>query len=177
MAGTFTLPNLLTILRLSSTPFLAYLILKDAFHYALLVFFFAGLTDLLDGWIARRFHMYSRLGSYLDPLADKALMLTLFVVLGYKDLMPASLICFMIARDILILLGAFVLQKRSQKLQITPLFIGKVHTTLQMLAVAYTLAWPHIFATIDLIVWGVLGITTMLSMLGYVRLFIAQLRK
>jgi cardiolipin synthase len=126
------LPNFLTAGRLCAAPLTAYLILKGYDATALCVFAFAGLSDALDGYLARRFEYATRFGAYLDPAADKILMLASFVTLTMINAVPFWLTALVIGRDLAIVLGVGVAWLFSLPLKIEPLYIGKVSTVIQV---------------------------------------------
>ena len=97
-----TLPNIISLARLLSAPFNVWLILIDQWHLALVVFCLAGLSDAVDGLLAKQFGMQSRLGRYLDPIADKVLLISIFFALGAQQLLPLWLVILVVSRDILI---------------------------------------------------------------------------
>ncbi|KAG1739352.1 CDP-alcohol phosphatidyltransferase-domain-containing protein [Suillus occidentalis] len=106
----YTIPNLLTVSRILSCPVLGWSILHDDFFLATGLLVYAGLSDLADGYLARRFSMHSVLGTILDPAADKTLMTTLTVTLAMKGLLPVSLASIIIGRDVLLSLSAFYIR-------------------------------------------------------------------
>jgi cardiolipin synthase len=126
------LPNFLTAVRLCAAPLTAYLILGGMDSAALAVFAFAGLSDALDGYLARRFAFATRFGAYLDPAADKLLMLASFVTLTMIHAVPLWLTALVIARDIAIVIGVAIARLFSLPLKIEPLYIGKVSTVIQV---------------------------------------------
>ena len=126
------LPNLLTVLRLCAAPFTAMLILDERYGAALLVFAFAGLSDALDGYLARRLSPGSRFGVYLDPAADKLLMLASFVTLTMVGAVPLWLTALVIARDVAIVGAVGIAWLLALPLTIEPLNIGKISTVVQV---------------------------------------------
>jgi cardiolipin synthase len=126
------LPNFLTAGRLCAAPLTAYLILEGRDTAALGVFAFAGLSDALDGYLARRLAFATRFGAYLDPAADKLLMLASFVTLTMIHAVPFWLTALVIARDLAIVVGVGVARLFSLPLRIEPLYIGKVSTVIQV---------------------------------------------
>ena len=131
-----TIATLLTCLRIALTfPFL-YLIGLGRFDFALVVFFFAGVTDFLDGYIARKLNQQSRLGQMLDPLADKFLIVSAFVVMalphsGFPSI-PIWLAVLVIGRDILILIGAGVVFLMTRFSEFRPTWFGKTNTLVEL---------------------------------------------
>ena len=145
-------PNILSALRLFAAPVAAYLILHKIAVAALCVFVFAGLTDALDGFLAKQFALTSRFGAWLDPAADKLLMLASYVALTVVGAVPPWLTALVIGRDIAIVAGVGLARLLEAPLRITPLTIGKVSTVVQVLFVALVLrrsgrdlAWRDLF--------------------------------
>ncbi|WP_132253211.1 CDP-alcohol phosphatidyltransferase family protein [Methylobacterium segetis] len=127
-----TLPNLITLGRLGLVPVILVLIGQGAWGAALALFVVAGASDALDGFLAKRFGMESRLGALLDPLADKALLVSVFVALATVGALPVWLLAVVIARD-LIVIGAILLARlNGRRLAIRPLLIGKLNTAAQI---------------------------------------------
>jgi len=132
-------PNLLTLMRICLAPFLVATIL-DA-HYALSfgLFVTAGLTDALDGTLARMLKQRTRLGEYLDPVADKLLLSTLFLVLMHKGLIPVTVTVLVFGRDVGILVVAAILYAAAGRREFIPSIFGKGNTLAQVCAVAAVL--------------------------------------
>ncbi|MEO5340830.1 MAG: CDP-alcohol phosphatidyltransferase family protein [Magnetococcus sp. MYC-9] len=126
------LPNILSLLRILSVPLLIWLILEEHPQEALWLFVCAGLTDALDGFIAKRLHMETELGRYLDPLADKFLLLSGFITLTFLERLPLWLTLLVVTRDVVIVGGALLYQMMTGSLQIKPLWISKLNTVSQM---------------------------------------------
>ena len=135
-----TIPNLLTILRVLLTPVLVIFLLQDRLIAALVVFIVAGITDGLDGLIARLYRQKSRLGAFLDPLADKLLLATTYVLLAVKSLVPSWLTVIVLSRDVLILLGIFVLFMQDLPFEIRPTIASKLTTCSQIFTAVVTMA-------------------------------------
>ena len=141
-----TLPNLLTIFRMALTPVFVSLLFYQKFVWALMAFVVAGITDGLDGLLARRFHQQSPLGRILDPIADKMMLVTSFVVLSMRGVFPTPLpkhlpvpfwvTITVLSRDIFILVGAAAINMVSGFRSFRPSFLGKVSTVVQIVAVA-----------------------------------------
>jgi cardiolipin synthase len=133
-------PNLLTLLRIVAIP--CFLILLEDLRYreALAVFVAAGLTDGLDGAIARLTQTKTTLGAFLDPAADKALLVSAFIALGFMHAVPRWLVVVVISRDVVIVLGYFLLFVITQRaMEVRPSVTGKVSTVLQLAAVTVVL--------------------------------------
>jgi cardiolipin synthase (CMP-forming) len=131
------IPNILTIGRILATPYLFYLVGQHAYTQAIWTFIAIGLTDIADGFIARHFHASSRLGAYLDPIADKLLLSGMFVTLLVAGLMHTWLAVIVLGRDVLILLVAagFYLTKRSR--DFPPSVWGKASTFVQIVFLCF----------------------------------------
>ncbi len=132
-------PNLLTILRICLAPFLVAAILGNRFGLGFVLFITAGLTDALDGVLARVLKQRTVLGQYLDPVADKLLLSTLFLVLMYKGLMPTTVTILVFGRDVGILLVAAVLYAVVGRREFGPSIFGKANTVAQVTAVGVVL--------------------------------------
>jgi cardiolipin synthase (CMP-forming) len=130
-----TLPNLITLLRILLTPVLVWLLLDHRMKQALLIFLIAGVSDALDGLIARVFHQKSKLGAYLDPLADKLLLVSSFILLGHMKKIPYWLVTITVSRDAIIVLGIVTLMLHQLRVEIKPLLLSKLNTLLQLLTI------------------------------------------
>ena len=102
------IPNLISLSRLLSVPLAVWLIINDGLLICFWVLIYAGASDAVDGFIAKRYDLRSKLGGYLDPIADKALLISVFISLGYSGYLYSWLILIVVFRDILILLGALI---------------------------------------------------------------------
>jgi cardiolipin synthase len=129
-------PNLLTLLRICLAPFLVAAILENRFRVGFILFVVAGLTDALDGLLARALKQQTVLGQYLDPVADKLLLSTLFVVLLHEGLMPVRVTVLVFGRDVCILLVSAILYAAAGRRDFKPSVFGKANTLAQVLAVA-----------------------------------------
>jgi cardiolipin synthase len=134
-----TAPNALTLLRICLAPFLVAAILDGHYVLGFCLFAAAGLTDLLDGLLARLLKQRSVLGQYLDPVADKLLLSTLFLVLLHKGLMPTTVTVLVLGRDVGILLVAAILYAVAGRREFGPSLLGKANTVAQVAAVAAVL--------------------------------------
>lgn len=134
-----TMPNLLTIMRICLAPFLVTAILEREFTASFILFIAAGLTDALDGTLARILQQRTMLGQYLDPVADKLLLSTLFLVLTHMGLIPARVTVMVFGRDLGILLVAALLYAAAGRRDFKPSIFGKANTVAQVTAVAVVL--------------------------------------
>jgi cardiolipin synthase len=133
------LPNLLTLTRILLIPLFVILIINQSFSWALIIFALAGITDGIDGLIARITRQRTELGAYLDPIADKLLLSAGFITLAIIEMLPSWLAVIVIARDMIILLGILVMILTNYHPQIRPSLISKVTTTLQILTILLVL--------------------------------------
>jgi cardiolipin synthase len=134
-----TAPNLLTLMRICLAPFLVAAILERHFALSFGLFVAAGLTDALDGLLARYLKQRSMLGEYLDPVADKLLLSTLFLVLTHMGLIPMRVTVLVFGRDVGILVVAAILYAATGRRDFGPSLIGKANTLVQVAAVAAVL--------------------------------------
>lgn len=132
-------PNLLTLLRICLAPILVAAILEGRFKLGFVLFLVAGLTDALDGILARVLHQRTVLGQYLDPVADKLLLSTLFLVLLHEGLMPVRVTVLVFGRDVCILLVSAILYAAAGRREFHPSLFGKANTAAQVTAVAVVL--------------------------------------
>lgn len=140
-----TIPNMLTLSRIFLTPLLVWFLLDNRTKEALYVFLIAGSTDGLDGLIARLFHQKSKLGAYLDPLADKLLLVSSFLLLGRLGFVPSWLVIITVSRDTIILLGIIMLMFHQVQIEIRPSVLSKT-TTLMQLATVLTVLIVNAYA-------------------------------
>lgn len=135
-----TLANMITIMRLLLVPAVIYWLLSGEWRLAFAGFLIAGVSDAVDGFIARRFNQRTRLGAYLDPAADKLLLVSVFVVLGLLGELPLWLVIAAVSRDALIV-GAVVLGSlMASPLDMKPLMVSKANTAVQIVLAAVVLA-------------------------------------
>ena len=133
------IPNFLSLLRIILVPVIVIFLIQGLYAKALIIFVIAGITDALDGALARLLNKQTELGSFLDPLADKILLSTSFISLAIFGLIPSWLAVIVISRDFIILLGLLILSMMSVTYQIKPVFVSKVTTTLQIATVFFAL--------------------------------------
>jgi cardiolipin synthase len=133
------LPNLITLGRLLCVPLAIWLVLADDLGAVFWLFVAAGLSDAIDGFIAKRFDQRSRLGALLDPLADKALLVSMYVTLGVAGHLPTWLVILVVFRDVLIIGGFLLVTALAQSMRWEPLFISKLNTALQIALIAVVL--------------------------------------
>jgi cardiolipin synthase len=136
-----TAPNLLTLLRICLAPFLVAAILEGRWEISFVLFIVAGLTDALDGALARWLKQRSVLGHYLDPVADKLLLSTIFLVLMHEKLIPTTVTVLVFGRDVGILLVSAILYAAVGRREFKPSIFGKANTIAQVSAVAAVLLY------------------------------------
>ena len=174
LRGPWTLPNFITLLRLAALPFFLVSISDGRFDIALAIFVVAGISDGVDGYLARHFDMKSALGAYLDPIADKLLLITSYLFLAVPSYparvkVPVWLAVMVLSRDFLLLLVALLLILSVGKRRFPPSWAGKVTTVTQILTVLFVLCanvwnWPREFM---LIAFGATATTTVVSGFDY----------
>jgi len=139
-----TIPNLITTMRIILAPIFVIYIINDELINGLVILIITGLSDGIDGMVARLFNQKSKLGSYLDPLADKIILVSAFVALSIRGFLPSWLTVMVISRDILILIGIFVLFLNEKKIEIRPVVSSKITTCLQFLTVILVLSKDYV---------------------------------
>lgn len=138
------IPNILTIIRILLTPLFVIFLLRDMFSFALLVFSIAAVSDGLDGLLARYFNQYSVLGAYLDPIADKLLLVSAFVSLAVLKIIPPWLTVIVISRDIMIVIGILIFAMTDIPIEMKPSLVSKCTTVAQLFTIFLTLLDPQI---------------------------------
>ena len=133
------IPNMISLARLLAVPFTVWLILHGSLRTAFWIFVCAGVSDALDGFIAKRFNLRTEIGGYLDPIADKALLVSVFVTLGQAGYLDSWLVILVVFRDALIVLGVLLHQLLFERFTIQPLVSSKINTTAQFVLAALAL--------------------------------------
>jgi cardiolipin synthase len=144
--ANLTIPNIITLARILLTPLFIILLIQGSYRKALAIFILAGVSDLADGLIARTLKQRSRLGAYLDPMADKILMSASFVTLSIYRQIPSWLTVIVLSRDVALALGVLIFKLADYQLAIKPSLAGKLTTTLQVATVLLVLVGK---------IWGV----------------------
>ena len=165
-----SIPNLITLGRILLVPIVVWAITSGGMRIAFLLFLAAGISDAVDGFLAKRFHMTSELGAYLDPLADKALIVSIYVSLGIAGALPIFLVILVVSRDIMII-GAFMLSWLVGKpMPVRPLVVSKVNTVAQILLATLVLAEQGFDFDADILsklMMAAVAILTLLSIAFY----------
>lgn len=159
------LPNALTIIRVLLIPVFVIFILDHSYLYALITFAVAGITDGMDGLLARLTRQKTELGAYLDPIADKLLIVSAYITLAIIEIIPSWLAVIVITRDVIIMLGILVMLLTSYHPSIHPSFVSKMTTTFQIITVLLALLvgyYPSFHSLMPAAIYG----TTLLTILS-----------
>ena len=135
-----SIPNLITLGRIILVPVVVWAIISGEMLSAFALFVVAGITDAVDGFLAKRFHMASELGAYLDPLADKALIMSIYVALGIAKALPIFLVILVVSRDIMIISGFTLALLVAKPMPVRPHPVSKLNTLVQILLAVLVLA-------------------------------------
>lgn len=164
------LPNLITLARLLVVPLAIWLILKARYGAAFWLFVGAGVSDGLDGFIAKRFNRRTRLGALLDPIADKTLLVSAYVTLGWVGALASWIVILVVFRDVMIVGGFLLIQTTAAPKRFDPLYISKLNTLAQIGLVGFVLAQRGIGlggAQLDSWLTILVAVTTLLSGFSY----------
>jgi len=160
------IPNFISLARLIAVPLIVYLILQASYGWAFWIFVLAGVSDALDGYLAKRMDQVSNLGSYLDPIADKSLLVAVYLTLGLQGLIDDLVVILVVFRDLMIVGGVVMLFIFRNHSKVEPILVSKFNTGAQLLLVTVVLAEagngftiPLLDATLSNLVIG----TTILS--------------
>jgi cardiolipin synthase len=174
------IPNIITVFRLFLVPVVVYMIVTDELYAAFLAFLAAGLTDAIDGFLARRFGWQTELGAYLDPIADKALLMSVYAALGFFHYLPAWLVILVVSRDLLIIGAVMLSWLMSRAIAVHPLAISKVNTAAQIALAVLVLAEGGLqlglLPYIHMLIWSV-GLTTGLSAAVYLVIWMKRMAR
>lgn len=160
--GVLNIPNTLTIARIVIIPIFITSIIYKRYDYALYLFIFAALTDVFDGLFARLTNQKTALGTFLDPLADKFLLVTTYIIMSVYGLIPKWLTITVISRDIIIIIGWLLLYLVSDVSRVEPSLLGKITIWVQSFLIAYVLVNINLHILPDnppLLLWITAGIT------------------
>ena len=164
------IPNFITLCRVFLAPFVVWLLIAGQYKLALLVFCLASASDALDGWLARVTHTKTDLGTHLDPLADKLLLISAYTTLGIFKLIPTWLVITVISRDVLILGGLLLAWFMAKPVEVRPLFISKANTLAQivfLILVLLQLAFADVPNVLVVAFTYLVGAFTMASGIAY----------
>jgi cardiolipin synthase len=138
------LPNFLSLIRILFIPLFVILLIYEYYDLSLIILVLSAISDALDGFIARFFHQKTTLGAYLDPIADKLLLVTSYITLSILNIIPDWLTIIVISRDVIISLGVLILLINSYPLEIKPSGISKLTTLFQLLTLFLSLSYNHL---------------------------------
>lgn len=166
-----SIPNLITLGRILLVPIVVWAIASGAMWIAFVLFLGAGLSDAVDGYLAKRFHMTTELGAYLDPLADKALIVSIYITLGINGLIPGWLVILVVSRDIMIVGAVMLSWLLGTPVKVKPLLVSKLNTAAQIVfacVVLGTLGFAYPLPRVSLLLMAVVAALTLLSVAAYV---------
>jgi cardiolipin synthase len=172
-AGTILsiIPNLITLGRILLVPVVVWAIASGEMRIAFILFVAAGLSDAIDGYLAKRLRVTSELGAYLDPLADKALIVSIYITLSINGIIPIWLVILVVSRDIMIV-GAVMLSRLvGSPLKVKPLLVSKLNTVAQILfacVVLGALGFSIEASMVEIVLMVLVALLTLLSIAAYV---------
>lgn len=165
-----SIPNLITLGRILLVPVVVWAIASNAMWIAFVLFLVAGVSDAVDGFLAKRFNMTTELGAYLDPLADKALIVSIYLTLGINGDIPRWLVILVVSRDILIVGGIMLSWLMGNPLKIRPLLVSKLNTVAQIVfacVVLGSLGFKIEVPVFKSVLMGLVATLTLLSIAAY----------
>jgi cardiolipin synthase len=174
------LPNLITLMRVILVPVVFWLLITGQTEAAFIIFIIAGISDAVDGYLAKTFGWQTELGAYLDPLADKLLIVSIFLALGVDGKLPLWLVIAVVSRDILIIIAVLLAWVLGNPMRIRPLIVSKANTVAQIVLAATVLAdegfglglaWPR-----WILVW-VTGALTFASLAAYLHSWLLHMSR
>lgn len=157
------IPNFITLLRFAAVPLLVWWLFDNQFNNALLLCILMGLSDALDGYLARTFNWRTTLGSYLDPAADKVMLISSYIALGALNLLPHWLVLIVIMRDVALLSGTLSYVSTTRRLEIAPSLISKINTFVQILTVL-SVIYSQIYAFPVVLIQALIGLTLLTTL-------------
>ena len=160
------IPNTLTLARIVAVPLLVWLIIDQKMFAAFLVFMLAGISDAADGFLAKRYGWNTELGAYLDPIADKALLVTIYVTLGLAGHLPVWLVIVVVSRDILIVGAVLLAWMMSRPIIVKPLLVSKANTLSQIVLAGLVLAELGLGLGLGQVVWVLVWVTGTLTIVS-----------
>ena len=164
------IPNLITLGRILLVPIVVWAIVSGQMRIAFILFVVAGVSDGIDGFLAKRFQMKSELGAYLDPLADKALIVSIYISLGIAKALPIFLVILVVSRDIMIVSAFMLTLLIGKPMAVRPLMVSKANTAAQILLAVVVLAEKAFNIDASLatqLLMGLVAVLTLLSIAFY----------
>ena len=165
-----SIPNIITLGRILLVPFIVWAIASNQLEIAFAIFIIAGVSDAVDGFLAKRFNMASELGALLDPVADKALLVSIYMALGIWGAIPRWIVILVVSRDIMIVGAVIVSWLYGKPIPMKPLMVSKLNTVAQVAFAALVLAslgFGFNSTPYDLILMGLVTVLTLLSVSFY----------
>ncbi len=159
------IPNLITATRFAAVPVLIWWLFDGNFYNALILFLIMGLSDALDGYLAKSFDWKTTLGAYLDPAADKAMLISAYISLGALHLLPHWLVFIVILRDVALLSGALSYNLSTRRLEIQPTLISKLNTFVQIVLV-FAVIYSQLHALPILLIHVMIGLTVLTTLVS-----------
>ena len=173
-----SIPNLITLGRVILVPVVFWLLVNGQLQAAFLAFVVAGISDAVDGFLAKRFHWETELGAYLDPLADKLLIVCIFIALGVTGRLPSWVVIAVVSRDILIVIGVVLSWLMGHPTPMKPLAVSKMNTAAQIVLAATVLAHEafqlNLSSVVIVLTW-VTAATTVASLVAYLRIWLRHM--
>ncbi len=164
------IPNIITLGRLMAVPVTVWLILNNYILAAFGLFVMAGVSDAIDGFLAKRWGQVTEFGKYLDPLADKALLVSIYITLGVQGYLESWLVIMVVFRDVMIVGAVILYQAMVVKLEMNPLIISKINTVAQIVLAALVLGSEGFdldVGSLFEVMMGIVAVTTLISGLSY----------
>jgi cardiolipin synthase len=161
-----SIPNLITLARILMVPIIVWAITADHMLLAFVLFVVAGLSDLVDGYLAKRFGMATELGAYLDPLADKAMIVAIYVALGIADAIPRWLVILVVWRDIMIVAAVLLSWLVGKPVNLKPITVSKLNTLAQVMLAVVVLAALGFGFKADIAITGLIALVTVLTLVS-----------
>ena len=172
-----TIPNVITLLRFFLVPGVVFALLSGRMEWALAGFVIAGVSDGVDGFIARQFNQRSVLGAYLDPMADKLLLVSVFVVLGLMGNLPLWLVIAAVSRDALIIGAVLLSTIMGHPVEMKPLYVSKANTAMQIVLAAFILAELAFGVEFETLRYGLIFLSGLLTVASAAAYLVPRLRK
>jgi cardiolipin synthase (CMP-forming) len=173
-----SIPNLISLARVILVPVIFWLLLSGQTQLAFYAFVVAGISDAVDGYLAKTYHWETELGAYLDPIADKLLIVSIFVALGVKGELPSWLVIAVVSRDLLIIGGVVLTWLLGRPVEIKPLIVSKANTAAQLVLASLVLADEGFGLGLDalrtVLIW-VTGALTIASLAAYLQAWLRHM--
>jgi cardiolipin synthase len=174
------IPNTITVLRIIMVPVIIWLILSGGMFFAFVIFVMAGISDAADGYLAKRYNWQTELGAYLDAIADKILLVSVFLALGHLGYLPLWLVILCVSRDGMIIAALLLSWLMDRPIQIKPLMVSKANTTSQILVICVVMADLGLGLSINGLTNILIAVTaalTAMSMLAYLLVWMRHMMR